>query len=81
MFGLGNIANSAPTPMDLGAMQNTPRPYRSPPGNSYGKSSYRPAYSRPNKGGGYYNPNITTEERIMRKAENLCLHCGRSNHT
>ncbi|GAX85799.1 hypothetical protein CEUSTIGMA_g13214.t1 [Chlamydomonas eustigma] len=83
MFGSGNTANSAPTPMDLGAMQNTPRPYRAPrPSKSYGKPYYRPASSssKPN-GGGYFNPNITTEERLKRKAENLCLHCGRPNHT
>ncbi|GAX79989.1 hypothetical protein CEUSTIGMA_g7429.t1 [Chlamydomonas eustigma] len=31
MFGSSNTTNySAPTPMDLGAMQNSPRPYRAP---------------------------------------------------
>ncbi|GAX86382.1 hypothetical protein CEUSTIGMA_g13794.t1, partial [Chlamydomonas eustigma] len=67
MFGSGNTANSVPTPMDLGAMQNTPRPYRAPPSKSYGKPYYRPASSssKPN-GGGSFNPNITTEETKLR---------------
>jgi hypothetical protein len=81
MFGSGNVANSAPTPMEFGEMQNNPRSYRAPLSNSFGKSSYNPANSRPSNSGGNYNPNINTEDRLRRKAENLCLHCGRPNHT